>query len=125
MLKNLRSEIGDLGWLIRMLTLAAVAGAIYRELRLPPEERTWHGRLLGYVPYDFRLPTPRRVIDAVWNPKSTRLFHDQPFGVGWVVNVPAALALVRGRMRSEPKPPQPPARTRRTARTRTPKTAGS
>lgn len=126
MLKNLRSEIGDLGWLIRMLTLAAVAGAIYRELRLPREERTWHGRLLGYVPYDFRLPTPRRVIDAFWNPKSTRLFHDQPFGVGWVVNVPAALALVRGVVgHSKPKPPEPRAQTRRAARTRTPKTGGT
>jgi len=126
MLKNVRSELGDLGWLIRMATLAAVAGAIYRELRLPPDERTWHGRLLGYVPYDFRLPTPRRVIEAFWNPKSTRLFHDQPFGVGWVVNVPAALALIGGlRRRGETTRPAPRARPTRPARTRTSKTAGA
>jgi hypothetical protein len=119
MLKNLRSEIGDLGWLVRTLALGAVAGAIYRELRLPPAERTWHGRLFGFVPYDFRLPTPRRVIDAFWNPKSTRLFHDQPFGVGWTVNVPAALALVRGVIRrNEPTQPARP----RAVRTGTSKT---
>ncbi|HYM52454.1 MAG TPA: hypothetical protein VEW45_03090 [Candidatus Dormibacteraeota bacterium] len=126
MLKNVRSEIGDLGWLVRMLTLAAVVGAIYRELRLPAEERTWHGRLLGFVPYDFRPPTPRRVIDAFWNPKSTRLFHDQPFGVGWAVNVPAALSLVGGlSRRSEPKRPAQTAQTARPARTKTPKTTGA
>jgi hypothetical protein len=103
MLKTVRSEMGDLGWLIRTLTLAAIAGAIYREMRLPAEERTWHGRLLGFVPYDFRLPTPRRVIDAFWDPKSKRLFNDQPFGVGWAVNVPAALALIGGlRQRATP-----------------------
>lgn len=115
MLKNLRSELGDLGWLIRTLTLAAIAGAIYREMRLPAAERTWHGQLLGFVPYDFRLPTPRRLIDAFWNPSSKRLFHDQPFGVGWAVNVPAALGLVGGlSRRSKPKSPPRPARTGRT-----------
>lgn len=103
MFKTVRGEIGDLGWLIRTLTLAAIAGAIYREMRLPAEERTWHGRLLGFVPYDFRLPTPRRVIDAFWDPKSKRLFNDQPFGVGWAVNVPAALGLIGGlRRRAQP-----------------------
>jgi len=103
MLKTVRSEIGDLGWVIRTLTLAAIAGAIYREMRLPAEERTWHGRLLGFVPYDFRLPTPRRVMDAFWDPKSKRLFNDQPFGVGWSVNVPAVLALLGGlRRRAQP-----------------------
>lgn len=106
MLKTVRSEMGDLGWLIRTLTLAAVAGAIYREMRLPAEERTWHGRLLGFVPYDFRLPTPRRVIDAFWDPKSKRLFNNQPFGVGWAVNVPAALALIAG-LRQQAQPPAP------------------
>lgn len=96
MVKTVRGELGDLGWLVRTLTMAAVVGAIYRELRLPPEERTWHGKLLGFVPYDFRLPTPRRVIDAFWNPKSKRLFNDQPFGVGWAVNIPAVLTLLSG-----------------------------
>jgi hypothetical protein len=90
-IRTIRSEVSDLGWLLRLLLLAAIGVAIYREMRLPPEERTWRGRLLGIVPYDFRVPTPRRVMDAYWNPKSDRLFADQPFGVGWAVNVPALL----------------------------------
>jgi hypothetical protein len=112
MLKTVRSEIGSLGWLVRTATLAAIAGAIYRELRLPAEERTWHGRLLGFIPYDFRMPTPRRFLDAFWNPKSGRLFNDQPFGVGWALNVPAAVALLGGLRRHT----QPTAPRRRTAK---------
>lgn len=96
MLKTLRSELGALGWLVRVAVLAAVAGALYRELRLPAEERTWHGRLLGVVPYDFRPPTPRRVLAAYWNPSSGRLFHHQPFGVGWAPNLPAVIGLLQG-----------------------------
>jgi hypothetical protein len=115
MMKNVRNELGSLGWLIRTLTMAAIAGAIYKEMRLPAEERTWHGQLLGFVPYDFRLPTPRRMIDAFWNPRSPQLFQDQPFGVGWAVNVPAALRLL-GRLRRR-------AQATRPARTRTAKTA--
>ena len=95
-MKTVRAELGDLAWLLRMLMLAAIGGAIYRELRLPPEERTWRGRLLGIVPYDFRVPTPRRVMDAYWNPESDRLFADQPFGVGWAVNIPVLLRSLGG-----------------------------
>ena len=91
MLNTIRSEIEDLAWLLRMAAFAAVAGAVYTELRKPPEERTWHGRLLGVVPYDFRPPTPAKVIGAWWNPKSDRIVGDPVFGVGWSINV-AALA---------------------------------
>jgi len=91
MLKTLRSELDDLAWLLRMAAFAALAGAVYTELRKPAEERTWHGRLLGVVPYDFRPPTPAKVIDAWWNPKSSRIVGEPAFGVGWSINV-AALA---------------------------------
>jgi len=91
MLKTLRSELEDLAWLLRMAAFAAMAGAVYTELRKPPEERTWHGRLLGVVPYDFRPPTPAKVIGAWWNPKSDRVVGEPAFGVGWSINV-AALA---------------------------------
>lgn len=96
MLKTVRSEIGDLGWIIRTLTLAAIVGAVVKEMRLAPEQRTWHGRLMGVVPYDFRLPTPGRLLSAFWNPRSHRLLSDQPFGVGWAVNVPAAARVAAG-----------------------------
>jgi hypothetical protein len=91
MLKTIRSELGDLAWLLRMAAFAALAGAVYTELRKPPDERTWHGRLFGFVPYDFRPPTPAKVIGAWWNPKSDQVVGDPVFGVGWSINV-AALA---------------------------------
>ncbi len=94
MLKTIGHELSALGWTVRTLLLAAVAAAVYKELQLPPEQRTWHGRLMGVVPYDFRLPSPRRMIDAWWNPGSKKLIHDQPFGVGWTVNIPAAMGLL-------------------------------
>jgi hypothetical protein len=91
MFRTLRDELNDLGWLLRTLVLLAAAGAIYRELRLPPEERTWHGRLLGIVPYDFRIPTVSRIRDAYFNPSSDQIFTPEPIGVGWAINVAAVL----------------------------------
>jgi hypothetical protein len=94
-METLRREVGAFGWLLRTLIVGAVAAAIYKELQLPPERRTWHGRLLGFVPYDFRLPSPRRFVAAFWDPGADRLFNDQPFGVGWVVNLPVALRMLK------------------------------
>jgi hypothetical protein len=90
-MKTLRSELDALAWVLRVMALAAVAGAVYQELQLPPEERTWHGRLLGFLPYDLRPPTPAKLLRAWWDPDSSRVIVDMPFGVGWTVNV-AALA---------------------------------
>ena len=53
-METLRRECGALGWLLRTSPIGAAAAAIYKELQLPPEKRTWQGRLLGFVPYDFR-----------------------------------------------------------------------
>jgi hypothetical protein len=86
-----RSELGALVWLARTAVLGAVAGAVYVELRKPPAERTWHGKLLGVVPYDFRLPTIERLRQSYWNPHSPKMFTDRPFGVGWSVNIPTVL----------------------------------
>jgi hypothetical protein len=99
-METLRREAGALGWLLRMTIVGAVAAAIYQEMRLPPEQRTWHGRLFGFVPYDFRMPTPSRIVRAWWSPRSGKLFNEQPFGVGWVVNLPVALRALQ-RMRSQ------------------------
>lgn len=89
-----RSEFGDLMWLIRMSVLAAVAGAVYTELRKPPEQRTWNGKLLGVIPYDFRLPSLEGLRQAYWNPHSPKLFTPRPLGVGWAVNIPTLLRRV-------------------------------
>jgi hypothetical protein len=86
-----RSELGALVWLLRTAVLAAVGGAIYTELRKPPEQRTWHGKLLGVVPYDFRLPTMEGLRQAYWNPHSPKVITARPLGVGWAVNIPTLL----------------------------------
>jgi hypothetical protein len=86
-----RSELGDLVWLIRMSVLAAVAGALYVELRKAPEQRTWNGTLLGFIPYDFRLPTLDGLRQAYWNPRSPKILSPRPLGVGWAVNIPTLL----------------------------------
>ena len=53
----------------RWLWLLIVAAALGNELRKPAAERTWHDRLLGILPYDFRRPTWARVKQTVWNPQ--------------------------------------------------------
>ena len=86
-----RSELGDLMWLIRTAVFASVAGALYVELRKPPAERTWNGKLLGVVPYDFRVPSVDSLRQAYWNPRSPKMFTARPLGVGWAINIPTVL----------------------------------
>lgn len=88
---TVRSETSALIWLLRTATIAAFAGAIYTELRKEPDQRTWHGKLLGVVPYDFRMPTMERIRQAYWNPRSPKVVNDRPLGVGWAINIPTAL----------------------------------
>ena len=64
-----------------------VAAAVATELRKPPRKRTWHGRVLGVVPYDFRRPTLRRIKSRWWNPNDARIFTPRAIGVGWDVNL--------------------------------------
>jgi hypothetical protein len=82
--------VGDLMKLIRTLAWVALAAALYQELKKPAEERTWHGKVLGSVPYDFRVPTFERFRDAYWDPDTDRVFSDKVIGVGWAVNIPVA-----------------------------------
>jgi hypothetical protein len=75
-----------------MKSLAALVGvtlfgaALMKELRKPAEERTWHGRVGGMVPYDFRTPTWERLKSTLWNPNDAEIVKDKSFGVGWDVN---------------------------------------
>src|SRR5438093_1289270 len=80
----------DLYKLARTLVWVAFFGALYQELRKPDAERTWHGKVAGVIPYDFRLPTVERLRRAYWDPESEVIFSDHVFGVGWAVNIPVA-----------------------------------
>jgi hypothetical protein len=77
-----------------MVAFGLFAAAIATELAKPEAERTWHGRVFGVVPYDFRPPTWQRIRDAYWNPDSDELFSDRVFGVGWAVNLYKAKTLM-------------------------------
>src|ERR1700687_847966 len=93
--------------LARLAVLALVVGAVATELSKPAPERTWQGKVLGVVPYDFRPPTLQRIRDAYWNPYSDRLFSDRVFGVGWAVNLHQAKVVMErafGRLMGQPEP---------------------
>jgi hypothetical protein len=80
--------------LIRLTAVGLVVAAVATELAKPEAERTWHGRVLGMVPYDFRPPTWERIRGAYWNPASDSLFSDRVFGVGWAINLHRAKSLL-------------------------------
>jgi hypothetical protein len=86
----------DLYRLARTAVWLAFFGALYQELKKPDAERTWHGKVAGVVPYDFRLPTFERLREAYWNPESDQIFSEHVFGVGWAVNIPVASRKVAG-----------------------------
>ena len=44
------------------------------------------GSFLG-VPYDWRLPSPQRLRERMWNPNDHRLFTPHVFGWGWSINL--------------------------------------
>src|SRR6267143_3924379 len=80
----------DLYRLARTAVWVAFLGGLYHELKKPDAERTWHGKVAGVVPYDFRLPTFERLRAAYWNPESEQIFSERVFGVGWAGNLPVA-----------------------------------
>ena len=112
-MNTFRREFGALGWILRTAVIGLTAAAIYKELQQPAEKRTWHGRLFDFVPYDFRRPTPRKLMQAWWNPDSGAIFSEQPFGVGWTVNLGTVVPMLRGFLSREPAPAP---RRRRTSR---------
>lgn len=81
----------DLISTLRTLAWVAFIAALYQELRKPPAERTWHGKVGGFIPYDFRVPTVERVRSAYWDPASDTVFTEKVVGVGWAVNIPVLL----------------------------------
>src|SRR6266480_6077515 len=82
--------------LIRMIGFGLLIASVVRELRLPKQERTWHGVVFGKVPYDLRPPTFDRLKAVFWNPRNSRVVVPTAFGVGWTVNLAAIRARLPG-----------------------------
>jgi hypothetical protein len=84
-------------WLIRLVEAAVVTvtlAAVFQELEKPSEERHWYGKL-GFVPYDFRLPTIERFKEVCWNPDKDRIFSRTFLGIGWTINFYTLLEKMR------------------------------
>jgi|ERR1700694_1234576 len=92
---------------IRFGALVLVVAAVATELAKPEGERSWHGRVGGLVPYDFRPPTWERIRSAYWNRESDQLFTDRVFGVGWAVNLHRAKVLLDQAFERLMGPPSP------------------
>ena len=90
----------SLSALIKVTTAALFALAIRQELRKPADERTWHGSLFGWLPYDFRRPTLQRVRDTFWAPDNPKVVMPRVYGIGWDLNVGRLVALA-GRCRKD------------------------
>jgi hypothetical protein len=89
-MRKLRRRIGRI---IGVLAAIVAVAAVREQLRLPPEERTWHGKVYG-VPYDFRKPSFQRLSQSLWNPNDDSLFTARALGVGWSINLHRVLQLV-------------------------------
>jgi len=85
-------------WRLALAVIGVIA--IIQELRKPSDERTWHGKVAAFVPYDFRMPTIGRVKSTYWNPEGP-IVTSKVFGVGWAPNL-GALSRIVGRWREDP-----------------------
>ncbi len=86
-----RSTVKNL-WMAALAVVGVIA--IAEQLRLPKEERTWHGKV-GFVPYEFRRPTVDRFKKTYWNEEGP-IVSPRLWGVGWAVNVAAIKKRVMG-----------------------------
>jgi Family of unknown function (DUF5808) len=77
---------GRLRSLLKAASWILTGAAVLKEIQQPPERRTWHGTVAGFVPYDFRIPTVERMRAAWWSPDDERVVTETPFGLGWTVN---------------------------------------
>ena len=83
--KQEKKLLTPLNVIMSILVAILLAIAIGEQLRRPPEERTWQGKVFG-VPYDFRWPTLERLRATYWNADSASLFVPKAFGMGWDIN---------------------------------------
>ena len=88
----------DEKWFVRIVQVTAITlalAAVCQELEKPKEERTWHGKIAGFVPYDFRLPTIERFKESYWNAYDSRIFTPEVLGIGWAINFYTLLERLR------------------------------
>jgi len=100
----------------RLVAIGLVLAAVAQEAARPRAERTWRGRVLGLVPYDFNPPTWDRIREAYWNPDDPRLFTDRVMGVGWAINLHRARVLLSGVYRGMGRETERPISLRRSDR---------
>ena len=79
---------------LRIIVAALVIAALIKELRLPKDQRTWHGKLGDIVPYDFRMPTVYKFKATLWNPGGP-IIVGRVFGVGWTLNFGALVERIK------------------------------
>jgi len=91
----------DLPKVIRLVTIALAVVAVVKELRTPRDEREWNGVVVGFVPYDFRVPTAERIMERIWNPDGERLINPRVFGVGWTLNIGKLVGMLQDRFTSD------------------------
>jgi hypothetical protein len=82
-------------WFKRTIVFSLLAWAVATELRKPEEERVWHGKLGGFVPYELRRPTLHRVRETYWSPDDEHVLKPPVWGVGWALNVGRVVTLIR------------------------------
>ncbi len=80
--------------LVQAAVITVVVAAVCQELEKPKEERHWYGKL-GFIPYDFRLPTIERFRESYWNTDNSRVFTPEAWGIGWAINFYALLEKMR------------------------------
>ena len=91
----------DLQGILRLISLALAVTAVVKELRTPADQREGNGKVIGFVPYEFRMPTVERFKERVWDPEAEHLIGPKVFGVGWTVNMGKVFGLLRSRLSSD------------------------
>jgi len=91
-------------WRLALAIIGVIA--IVQELRKPQDERTWNGKVVDLVPYDFRIPTIGRVRSTYWNPEGP-IFPGKVFGVGWALNFGVLTRMLVKRQATEDSNAQP------------------
>ena len=90
-----KDPMKQIGMIVRLISFGVLIACVIKELRLPSAERTWHGTLADFVPYDLRFPTSARFRTTFWNLGDRRILVPTALGVGWSVNL-AGLAGLAG-----------------------------